>query len=167
MSKDYPSNLTRDQYELLSDLLVEGVQWQALPGDLPPWPTVYTYLSPSGRLRQRNWRKDGTWIAIHDHLREWVRTAQDRHAQPSEAVIDSQSVKSAAFVHEAVGDDAGKKITGRKRFATVDTLGVVLRVLVTAANLPGACGWQAGAVPGEGDGNIHRQTKPDLGGWRV
>lgn len=76
MSKDYPSNLTREQYELLSDLLpaakpggrprsvdlweilnailyllVEGVQWRALPGDLPPWPTVYTYF--------RNWSKDG------------------------------------------------------------------------------------------------------------
>ena len=49
-------------------------------------------------------------------------------------------MKSAAFVHEAVGDDAGKKITGRKRFATVDTLGLVLRVLVTAANLPERAG---------------------------
>ncbi|MBE9108177.1 IS5 family transposase [Nodosilinea sp. LEGE 07298] len=153
MSKDYPSNLTRDQYELLSDLLpaakpggrprsvdlweilnaimyllVEGVQWRALPGDLPPWSTVYTYF--------RNWRKDGTWIVIHDHLREWVRIEQDRRAQPSEAVIDSQSVKSAAFVHEAVGYDAGKKIKGRKRFMTVDTLGLVLRVLGTAASVP-------------------------------
>jgi transposase len=153
MSKDYPSNLTRDQYELLSDLLpaakpggrprsvdlweilnaimyllVEGVQWRALPGDFPPWQTVYTYF--------RNWREDGTWIALHDHLREWVRIEQDRHAQPSEAVIDSQSVKSAAFVQEAVGYDAGKKIKGRKRFAVVDTLGLVARVLVTAANVP-------------------------------
>jgi putative transposase len=89
---------------------------------------VYTYF--------RNWRKDKTWITIHDRLREWVRIEQDRRAQPSEAVIDSQSVKSAASVHEAVGYDAGKKITGRKRFATVDTLGLVLRVLVTAASVP-------------------------------
>lgn len=115
MSKDYPSNLTRDQYELLSDLLpaakpggrprrvdlweilnailyllVEGVPWRALLGDFPPWPTVYTYF--------RTWRKDGTWVRVHDHLRDWVRIAQDRCAQPSEAVIDSQSVKSAAMV---------------------------------------------------------------------
>ena len=39
------------------------------------------------------------------------------------------------MVHEAVGYDAGKKIKGRKRFMTVDTLGLVLRVLVTAANV--------------------------------
>jgi transposase len=153
MSKDYPSNLTRDQYDLLSDLLpeakpggrprevdlreilnammyllVEGCRWRALPGDFPPWQTVYTYF--------RNWRKDGTWIIIHDHLHEWTRIEQDRHPQPSEAVIDSQSVKSAAMVHEAVGYDAGKRIKGRKRFLGVDTFGLVLRVLVTAASVP-------------------------------
>ncbi len=39
------------------------------------------------------------------------------------------------MVSIAVGYDAGKKIMGRKRFMTVDTLGLVLRVLVTAANV--------------------------------
>lgn len=82
MSKAYPSNLTLAQYEFLSDLippakpggrprkvdmwlvlnailyvLVEGVRWRSLPGDLPSWQTVYTYF--------RNWRKDGTWMRIH------------------------------------------------------------------------------------------------------
>jgi putative transposase len=118
------------------DVLVEGVQWRALPGISPPWPTVYTYLSPSVRLRQCNRRKEGTWVRIHDHLRDWVRIAQDRHPQPPEVVIDSQSVKSAAMVHEAVGYDAGKMMIGRKRFITVETLGLVLRVLVTAASVP-------------------------------
>lgn len=51
-------------------------------------------------------------------------------------MIDSQSVKSAACVDEAVGYDADKKIKGRKRFAVVDTLGLVVRVLVTAASVP-------------------------------
>lgn len=152
MSKAYPSNLTRAQYEFLSDIipepksggrkrevdmwevlnaifyvLVEGVRWRSLPGDFPVWQTVYTYF--------RNWRKDGTWIFIHDSLREWTRIEQERDPSPSEAIIDSQSVKSTAMVHEAVGYDAGKNIKGRKRFMTVDTLGLVLRVLVTAANV--------------------------------
>ncbi len=39
------------------------------------------------------------------------------------------------MVHEAVGYDAGKRIKGRKRSLGVDTLGLVLRVLVTAANV--------------------------------
>ena len=153
MSKAYPSSLTRDQYEFLSDLippaksggrprtvemwqvlnaifyvLVEGVRWRSLPGDFPVWQTVYTYF--------RDWRKDGTWLKIHDHLREWTRIEAERQPSPSEAIIDSQSVKSAAMVHQSVGYDAGKHIKGRKRFMTVDTLGLVLRVLVTAASVP-------------------------------
>lgn len=152
MSKAYPSNLSREQYEFLSDLLpatkpggrprevelwevlnaifyvlVEGVQWRALPRDFPAWQTVYSYL--------RNWRKEGTWVRIHDQLREWTRIERNRHPSPSEAIIDSQSVKSAAGVHQDVGFDGGKVIKGRKRFLSVDTLGLVLRVLVTAANV--------------------------------
>ncbi len=152
MSKVYPSNLSRNQYEFLSDsipeakpggrprtvdmwavlnaifyVLVEGVQWRALPSDFPAWQTVYTYF--------RNWRKDGTWVQLHDQLREWTRIDQERHRSPSEAIIDSQSVKSAAMVHQEVGVDMGKQIKGRKRFMTVDTLGLVLRVLVTAASV--------------------------------
>lgn len=153
MTRCYPSNLTQAQYELLSDMipaakpggrprevemweilnaifyvLVEGVQWRALPSDFPVWQTVYTYF--------RNWRKDGTWLQIHDRLREWTRIEQERHRSPSEAIIDSQSVKSAEMVSQEVWFDANKKIKGRKRFMTVDTLGLVLRVLVTAASMP-------------------------------
>lgn len=58
----------------------------------------------------------------------------NREPSPFEAIIDSQSVKSSAFISQAVGYDAGKKVKGRKRFLTVDTLGLVLRVLVTAAS---------------------------------
>jgi len=108
-------------------ILVEGVRWRSLPSDFPLWQTVYSYF--------RKWRKDGTWLKIHDSLREWTWIEQERHPSPSEAIIDSQSVKSAAMVSQAVGFDAGKKIMGRKRFMTVDTLGLVLRVLVTAGSV--------------------------------
>jgi putative transposase len=108
-------------------VLVEGCRWRSLPGDFPAWQTVYTYF--------RNWRKDGTWIAIHDRLREWVRIEVDRQPNPSEAVGDSQSVKSAAGVSQAVGFDRGKLIKGRKRFTDVDTLGLVLRVFVAPASM--------------------------------
>lgn len=107
-------------------VLVEGVRWRALPGDFPAWQTVYTYF--------RHWRKDGTGVKVHDHLREFTRIEQARQPSPSEAVIDSQSVKSAAMVSASVGWDGGKLIKGRKRFLTVDPLGLVLRVFVTAAS---------------------------------
>jgi transposase len=97
------------------------------PSGIQERQTVYTYF--------RNWRRDGTWLRIHDSLREWTRIEVERHPSPSEAIIDSQSVKSAAMISKSVGFDAGKKIKGRKRFLTVDTLGLVLRVLVTAANV--------------------------------
>ncbi len=152
MNPAYPSNLTPAQFDLLRPLippakpggrprsveiwdilnaifyvLCEGCRWRSLPHDFPNWQTVYTYF--------RNWRMDGTWIQIHDHLHQWVRVDEQRFASPSEAVIDSQSVKTAAMVSEQVGFDAGKLINGRKRFLTVDTLGLVLRVFVTAASV--------------------------------
>lgn len=98
----------------------------------------YQGTFPSGKqfiLTHRNWRKDGTWISIHDKLREWTRVINDRSRCPSEAIIDSQSVKSAAMVSQAVGYDAGKLVLGRKRFLRVDTLGLVLRVIITAASV--------------------------------
>lgn len=152
MSKAYSSNLTPAQWELLEPLippakpggrprevnlsevlnaifyvLCQGCTWRNLPGDFPHWQTVYTYF--------RNWRTDGTWLQIHDRLRVWTRVINDREPSPSEAIVDSQSVKSAAMVSQSVGYDAGKKVKGRKRFLTVDTLGLVLRVLVTAASV--------------------------------
>jgi len=60
----------------------------------------------------------------------------DREISPSEVILDSQSVKSAVFVNKEVGYDAAKLIKGRKRHLTVDCLGLVMRVLVTAANVP-------------------------------
>ena len=50
----------------------------------------------------------GTWLQIHDRLREWTRIEHERHRSPSEAIIDCHCVKSAAMVGQAVGYDAGK-----------------------------------------------------------
>ncbi len=67
-------------------VLRTGCQWYALPHDLPPWKTVYTYF--------RNWRLDGTWPSIHDTLRQKTRRATGRHPQASAAILDSQSAKT-------------------------------------------------------------------------
>jgi transposase len=173
MSKAYSSNLTQWQWELIEPLiplakpggrnreveigvvlnaifyvLTQGCTWRNLPGDFPAWQTVYTYFALRVTRHARNWRKDGTWVAIHEKLRDWVRSEQERKPDPSEAIIDSQSVKTAAMLNQSVGYDAGKKIKGRKRaarfggklppksclFVTVDTLGLILSVFVTAAS---------------------------------
>ncbi len=67
-------------------VLRNGVVWRALPHDFPPWKTAYHYF--------RAWRRDATWEAIHDALREQVRRADGREASPSAAILDSQSVRT-------------------------------------------------------------------------
>ena len=52
------------------------------------------------------------------------------------AVIDSQSVKADAVVgSDSRGFDGGKLVNGRKRHVVVDTLGLLLGVMVTAADI--------------------------------
>ena len=63
-----------------------GCSWRYLPREYPPWPTVYGYF--------RVWRIDGTWQQIHDRLRVDVREQAGRAAQPTAAVLDSQTVKT-------------------------------------------------------------------------
>lgn len=67
-------------------------------------------------------------------LRLWVRVSQDREPSPSEAIMDSQTVETATMVSQEVGYDSGKKIKGRKRHILVDTLGLLIVVVITAAS---------------------------------
>ena len=67
-------------------LLREGCRWRALPHEFPPWSTVHGYF--------RTWRRDGTWLRVHDTLREQVRVQLGREPTPSAGCLDSQSVKT-------------------------------------------------------------------------
>lgn len=76
----------REMVNAILYLLRTGCAWRHLPHDFPPWQTVYYYFS--------KWRDDGTAQRIHDALRNQVREAADRDAEPTAGIMDSQSVKT-------------------------------------------------------------------------
>jgi transposase len=109
----------RDIVDAIRYLVHNGCVWRALPADLPHWRTVYGYV--------RAWQASGATRSMHDELRRQVRVLAGRAADPTAAVIDSQSVKAA--------DTVGKEIEGRKRHIATDTLGLILVIVVTAASV--------------------------------
>jgi transposase len=105
-----------------------GIEWRALPVDFPPWEAVYAFF--------QRWSQRELPQRLTRRLRERLRVGLGRDAQPSAAIVDSQSVKAADLAGAATrGYDAGKKINGRKRHAAVDVEGFLLAVVVTAANV--------------------------------
>jgi putative transposase len=103
-----------------------GVPWRMLPSDFPPWQLVYKTF--------RRWSKQGRFRTMMRRLRRMWRERQGRAAEPTAAIIDSQSVATSTQGGPK-GFDAAKKVKGRKRHLLTDTLGLLLAVAVSAASV--------------------------------
>src|ERR1700688_1403412 len=123
----------RDVVNAIFYLLRTGCQWRYLPKDFPPKSTVWRYFN--------EWRHNGTLDAIHDLLRTKVRTQEKPYAPRTTASADSQSVDTTSGGQQR-GRDNAKNVDGRKRHIVVDSMGLLLAVLVTAADVDDAAAAQ-------------------------
>ena len=144
----YETDLTDSQWQVMEEILPvkrrrkyslrliinallylakSGCQWRLLPNDFPPYPLCFYYF--------RRWQQNGQWARLNKVLveHERRRSAPSRHASPSVAILDAQSIKSSERGVPDRGFDGHKKIQGRKRQLIVDTGGRLLAVHVGPA----------------------------------
>ena len=145
--KRYPSNLSDSQWMTILDILRDkrkrkysfreifnaifyllktGCQRRMLPNDFPSWKLGYYYFT--------KWKNDGIIELVHELLRDMTRKQASRNESKSLVIIDSQSINITRSGGICRGIDGGKKIKGRKRHIILDTMGLMLAVVIHAAN---------------------------------
>jgi len=131
MRKAYESDITRSQYEMISEklekakkttrprkvdlyevicaifyLIKNGCTWRDLPHDFPNWKLVYYYYGV--------WtKKDKNGMSLLDYIQgklaETERIRRGRAPEPSMLIADSKSIQNADTAEES-GYDGGKKL---------------------------------------------------------
>jgi transposase len=128
MSADAPQRRhdLREVFNALRWIVHTGAPWRYLPGDFPPWEVVYQ--------QTRRWLAAGVFETLVHDLREMLRWAAGRKAQPTAVIFDSATRQSTPESGHRAGYDGYKRRKGSKIHLAVDTLGDLLAVVVTPAN---------------------------------
>ncbi|WP_447933230.1 IS5 family transposase [Wolbachia endosymbiont of Dactylopius coccus] len=157
MRKNYPSDISREQFEKIRPILESGrkktrprkldlyevfcavlyvlkscCQWRMLPKDFPKWENIYYYFQIWSK---KNGEKPS--LLVKKNLVGEVRVNNGRKEKTSFCIIDAQSVKNTDTAEEK-GYDAGKKISGIKRHIAVDTQGLPHAIHITTAEATSA-----------------------------
>ena len=117
----------RELFNGLRYVLRYGIAWRAMPNDLPPWFAVYQ--------QSQRWLAAGVFEALAQDLRALLRVASGRDAEPTAAIIDSRTLRSTPESGPRAGYDGAKRKRGSKLHMAVDTLGHLLALHVTPANV--------------------------------
>lgn len=122
--RDYPM---RELFNALRYVIRYGIAWRAMPNDLPPWSAVYQ--------QTHRWLAAGCFEALAHDLRAVLRLASGRKEEPTAAIIDSRTLRSTPESGTRAGYDGAKRKRGSKVHLAVDTLGHLLALRVTPADV--------------------------------
>ena len=129
MTEDAPQrqHALRELFNGLRYVIRYGIAWRAMPDDLPPWFAVYQ--------QSQRWLAAGVFEVLAQDLRAVLRLAAGRNEEPSAAIIDSRTLRSTPESGARAGYDGAKRKRGSKLHMAVDTLGHLLALHVTPANV--------------------------------
>ena len=129
MTPDAPQRThdLRDVFDGLRPMVRAGAGWRLLPHDFPPWAAVY---QPTQR-----WIRAGVFESMVHDLRVLLRLAAGRNAEPTAAIFDSRTLQSSVESGERAGFNGHKQTRGSKVHIAVDTLGELLALHVSPADI--------------------------------
>jgi transposase len=129
MTEDAPQreHPLRELFNGLRYVVRYGIAWRAMPNDFPPWSAVYQ--------QTQRWLAGGCFEALAHDLRAVLRMAAGRPADPTAAIIDSRTLRSTPESGARAGYDGAKRTRGSKVHMAVDTLGHLLALHVTPADV--------------------------------
>src|ERR1700712_364901 len=117
----------RELFNALRYVIRYGIAWRAMPNDFPPWFAVYQ--------QAQRWLAAGCFESLAQDLRALLRLASGRSEEPTAAIIDSRTLRSTPESGTRAGYDRAKRKRGSKVHMAVDTLGHLLALLVTPADV--------------------------------